>query len=313
MCRTTCERAVCTPFAAPPVISEAELDEQLAAMFDELLTADGLIQLAAEEAVEEALEYAAGLAAWAKARGLKRLITRYLRYKSVTRVAPMGAIGRAATGSALPGILKSSSNATIRSAIKSAKLKLSKFNAKWGGSIFFALQVLGMVLDIDDAAGFNTQVPQGGVDITMAKMLQVINGFPEMQDAGVQFPREYRPEYTLDWARLVYNEVVINRHTDLSLDYLDRLVLNSNGERIAASWDEFGTARSEAAEAEAAAAAAALNKSILWKLSGQNPDVHTGLKRWWWLLLVLILVILLTLGLGLGLGLRKRKAARPIG
>jgi hypothetical protein len=272
---------------------------------DELLTADGMTQMAAEELIEATPAFAL----WVGSRGWKRMISNFIKYKSKTRIAPLGAQGRALTGSRLPGVLKAASNAKIRGAIKAAKAKVAKLNAKVFGPIMFTLQVVGMVLDVDDAAGFNAQVPQGGVDMNMTKMLQVFNEFPEIREAGVSFPREYLPEETLEWARFANNEVMTDHHLDLSLDYLDRLVINSNGERIKASWDEVDTARSDVAKEEMKEVESG---GMLWDLAGKNKDVHAGLKRWWWLILVLVCVIVLTLGLGIGLGLRNRKKSLPV-
>ena len=303
-CRTVCERGVCAGYDAPPDMSELELDEKLKEVLDGMLTPDGLSQLGAEELVDKT----DGFLLWVASKGWKRMIKRYLTYKSATRIAPVGAVGSAATGSALPGILKSLSNAQARAAIRAAKLKLAKLGTK-ANILLFVLTVVSMVLDIDDAAGYNAQVPQGGVDLTMLKILQAFNNFPEIQEAGVHFPREYLPEMTVEWGRERGNEVLMDRTLDLTLDYLDRLVLNSNGERIIAAWPEVDTARSEP-EPAAAAAVAAREGSVLWKLAGKNAEVYTQLTRWWWMVAVLGAVILLTLGLGLGLGLRK-KGRRP--
>jgi len=195
--------------------------------------------------------------------------------------------------------VKNLSNHATRQAVKAGAVKMGKVLSNWKtGVLFFALQAVGQVLDVDDAAGFSAQLPQDGVDLYMKKMLKAINEMDELRDAGVQFPREYLPQNTITYRSKMYGEVAEDRKTDLMLDYIDRLDVNSNGETIIRDWTPSAVPREEGEEP---------SKSVLWNLSGKDEKAYATLSKWWWLILISFVVVVLALGLGVGLSARKRK------
>jgi len=280
--------------------------EKLEAVMDMIFTPEGITQMLTEELLEELIEKTAikakVVALLGARKGGRALVAAAAKNSALrsTRLAAQGSVADAAAAASARAAVKSSSTAAVRGGINKTMTKLSAMATKQWGRLYFAVQVVGMVLDVDDSAGYSAQMVQGGVDMTMKKMLATINEFPDMLDIGVQFPREYLPKDTLEWAVATQNEVVAARHLKLTLDYLDHLVINSNGKRIVAAWDD---------PARAPPPVPARNP-ILWKLSG-SVRVYTALTRWWPLILTLGLIILLTVGLGLGLGLSNKRRRRP--
>jgi len=305
-CAVVCFNGVCTARGLPITLSDADFLELMEAIWDQLFTPESIAQMYTEEMIEKYLEKTAIKAKVGALMGTRKggraLAAAAAKNSALrsTRVAAQGSVATAASTAAARAAVKSSTTAATRQGINKAMTKLSSMGTTAWGYLYFAVQVIGMVLDVDDAAGFNAQVPQGGVDLTMKKMLATINEFPEMLDVGVQFPREYLPEETLEWAAATRNEVATDRHLKLTLDYLDHLVINSNGERIVAAWDD---------PVRTPPPVPARNP-ILWKLSG-NVRVYAALTRWWPLILTLGLIILLAVGIGLGLGLSNKRRRRP--
>ena len=301
-CRVICRDNLCTFPLIPPEITEQELSDMIGAMVEEMLTAEGIAQFLAEEGIEEAIGkmQPALLFAFKKVKAFDKLFTHVVKRGIARRSATVSFAGAApvVTRGVVTTAIKNLSNQAVRAGVKAAAKKLTAGLASTPFAVlFFTLQAVGMVLDIDDSAGFNAQVPQDGVNMYMKKMLSTINEFPDLVDAGVQFPREYLPEDTIEYRSMLYGDVSNDRRTDLMLDYVDHLDVNSNGNTIIREWTRPASTLS----------APEPKNSILWSLAGKNQKVYTALTKWWWLILVLVVVIAVTLGLGLGLTARKRR------
>lgn len=171
------------------------------------------------------------------------------------------------------------------------------------------LQVVGMVLDIDDSAGFSAQIPQAGVDSIMKKILVYINEAIELREAGVQFPREYLPEYTFEYQKQFAGDVAEARRTELVEEYINRLDVNSDGRAILRDYSDPDTAAAVEVEVKKEEKVAARN-ATLWALSGKSPRAYKNLSKWWWLVLVCLCVLIITIGLGVGLTVRSNKNKR---
>lgn len=304
-CRVICRDDICTFPLLSPQVPENDLLDMLGDMIDEMLTPEGIAQLYAEEKVEDVV---AGVpkalaAAYSKLKlgdklltqAVKKAVARRSAARSAQTLAPSVSRGMIAT------VVKNLSTQASRQAVKSAAAKMGNvLSSTKAGALYFALQAVGMVLDIDDSAGFSAQLPQDSVDAYMKKMLKSINEIDDLRDAGVQFPREYLPKDTLDYRTKLYGEVAEDRKTELMLDYINNLDVNSNGKTIIRDW----TPATIIPQGEEEAAAA---KSALWSLSGKNEKVYTTLSKWWWLILISFIVVVLALGLGIGLSARKRR------
>lgn len=304
-CAPLCEAGACRPVGMPPEISDIDLKQRIEDLLEQLATPEGLAQLMAEEAIEEVVGKVQ-LVALSSLSKAGRVLIKSAAKKIATRhgsAVPQGLVVKAGVKQLTASATKTKLHAMFQAAL--AKVKNLK---NWGGKIFgvlyFAIQVVGMVLDIDDAAGFNAQVPQGGVDMYMRKMLALINNLPELREAGVHFPREYLPRHTFEWDLATLNEVTQDRHLELSMAYLNKLVLNSNGERIQAAWHE--APESARATVRDTQKTTMTHKPALWALAGKNQQVYNALNRWWWLILVLACVVILTIGLGCGLSARSK-------
>jgi hypothetical protein len=224
---------------------------------------------------------------------MRKIIKRALAKRSAT-VAVEG-MAPVVTRSAMRNAVQNISAYAARKGITAGMLKASNLlNSKPVGALFFAIQVVGMVLDVDDAAGFNMQMSGGAVDAYMQKILRVVNEDPNLREAGVQFPREYLPDQTLEWRAKLQGDVADETRHNLILDYIAKLDVNANGATIRPTWQPLATDEPPS------------RNPVLWAVSGRNSGSYSFLRKWWWLILVLGLLIVVTIGLGVGLSARKR-------
>jgi len=303
-CRVICRDGTCTFPLIPPEISESDLGDMMSALIDEMFSAEGIAQMFAEEQIENAVAAVPKTLALAYARLklkdklLTKAVKTAVRKRSAT-VAIQGVASPIVTRGMISTAVKNLSNQAARRAVKSAALKVGNILSNWKtGVLYFALQVIGQVLDADDSAGFNAQLPQDNVDMYMKKMLKSINEIDDLKDAGVQFPREYLPQNTLEYRTKLYGEVAEDRKTELMLAYIDSLDVNSNGKTIIRDWTPAATPKGEPQEEK---------KNVLWSFSGGSEKVYTTLSKWWWVILISVIVVVLAMGLGIGLSARRRK------
>jgi hypothetical protein len=297
-----CRDNLCTFPLIPPEVSEQELSDMIGGMVDELLTPEGMAQFFAEEGIEDSPSVA--LLAFKKVKAFDKLLTFVVKRGLARRSATVSFAGAApmVTRGVVTTAIKNLSNQATRAVVKAVAQKMGAIATSGPFAVlFFTLQAVGMVLDIDDAAGFNAQVPQSGVDMYMKKMLATINEIPELKDVGVQFPREYLPEHTIEYRSKLYGDVSNEKRTDLMLDYVDHLDINSNGNTIIRDWSRTPSSL---------ATPPPVKNSTLWKLAGKNEKVYAALSKWWWLILVLSVVVVVTIGLGVGLTARKRRRSK---
>ena len=298
-CRVTCREGTCTYPSAPPEMSEQELSDLISSLVDQLLTADVMAQLVADAMIEEVLEKipaAASKTMGQLKRGgaaLKKSVARAVARRSSTTAA--SGVAPVATRGMVSSAAQNISNYAARKGITAHALKMGTKLAKGVNVLWAAIQVVGMVLDVDDAAGFNAQVPQGGVDMYMEKMLQSVNNDPTLREAGVHFPREYLPQDTLEWRLKLSGDVAEDEQNRLMLDYIDHLDVNSNGKTIIRKWTP-------------PTKEVVRRNQTLWSLAGKNTEAYSGLSKWWWLILLLTLVVLITVSVGIGLSSQKRRS-----
>lgn len=290
-CRVICRDGVCTFPTVPPMITDPALEELLMGMLNEMTTAEGIAMMAAEEGIEKVPAQLLATAGSVKiaAKTATALIKRFLAKKSAT-VAVEG-MAPVVTKNMARTAVKNISAFLARKGITSAALKMSANVSTGIGALLVAIQVIGMVLDIDDAAGFNTQMAQGDVDMYMKKMMQYINEDEFLREVGVQFPYEYLPEQTVEWRANLEGDVASTEKHELMLDYIGKLDVNSNGNTIIRAWEPPEVDTPE-------------RHPTLWGLT-KNEESYSFLEKWWWLMLVLIAVVVITVGLGVGLSARK--------
>ena len=303
-CKVTCRGGLCTFPTIPPEISDQELTDKLGMMVEEMLTPEGVAMLLSEEGVEKVISTIpkALAAAYTQIKLRDKLMVGVVKKAIARRSATVSVEGLAPAASRgiVSSMVKNFSNQATRSAVKAAAVKMGKLAASRPAQVlFFAIQAVGVILDVDDAAGFNAQVTQDHVDMYMKKMLSAINDFDDLKDAGVQFPREYLPESTIEYRAKVYGGAAEDRKIDIMLDYIDHLDVNSNGATIIRDWTPPSAAALPGAKPSP-------NK-VLWTLSGKNTKTYESLSKYWWAILILVCVIILTLGLGIGLAGRRKR------
>lgn len=326
-CRAVCRDGVCAFQGNAPAMSDQDLDDKLLAMMEELATPEGMAMLLAEEGVEYILgKYAllfslikGGAAGAARmSAGIVRMSTRniYKTVKTLNRIAGVAGAGYSRTLASrgtsamfavmqkdlMPRALKNLSFHVHRMATSKAVKKFAAQSMKVYGYLYFIVQAIGMVLDLVDHAGYNTQLNQDFVDQSMKKMMQALNEDPVLREAGIQYPLEFLPDNTLEWRVRFAGDVAEVQRVGLVQDYIERLNVNSNGATIKRSWEPL--AQQQAALDEEVAAK---RNSTVWKLAGENQNVYDALMKWWWLILVLVVVILVAVGLGIGLSARASK------
>ena len=301
-CRQICRDGACTYPGTAPEYTETELDQLIKDMFTQLLTVEGAQQMVAEETVEQVGSQAGARVTTALAA--QRALLYSLRNITLRGSSKVGFVGMAAVKQTMFARMKNNlAFAAKRGGITFAKNQLKTFLLKWYGYIYFAIQALGMVLDIDDSAGYNTQLAQSNVDVIMKQFMRGINEMPEMVDSGTQFPREYLPEDTLEWRLKLSGPDAEARRAELVKQYIDGLDVNSNGATIIRSWIPVDEEDEKEKEEDA-------RNKVLWAASGKSPVVYATLKKWWWLILLLTVVVIVTVGLGVGLSARRRRANR---
>jgi hypothetical protein len=287
-CRVSCSDGQCKLPEQDPGIPEEERDALIKSIIMSLLTPDGISQMVAEELLEaspKGFKYA-----WAARQALKRALE---KRAARTGARVMSSAQAAATKQAVSKSLRTMATSAARNGVTKLSSSLGgRLMTSWGGMLYFAIQALGVVLDIDDSAGFNAQIPQHGVDLYMKKLNQSINEMQELVSVGIQFPREYLPHDTIQYRASMEGDVAQARRDELEHQYLARLDVNSNGVNILR---KFGPPTSQQADEEGGSA----KNKTLWALAGSNQRVYAGLKQWWWLMVVCVCVILLTTGLGL--------------
>jgi hypothetical protein len=290
-CRVICRDQMCTFPTVEPEASEIELNEMILNMLKQLGTPSGVAMLATDELVEGVskkvfLKMKSGVKLAAKL--IRRTLARKAGQMSSTRLAPIVTRSLARTA------VKNISASLMRKGVTSSVSKMASVGSTGVGMLLVALQVIGMVLDVDDSAGFSTQLSQGNVDLWMKKMLQYINEDETLREVGIQFPYEYLPEATLEWRAGMAGDVASDQQYDLMLNYISKLDVNSNGKTIIRAWDSPDGKTTTTPD------------PTLWALAGKSKESYSFLSKWWWLMLVLVLVVTITIGIGVGLSARKR-------
>ena len=279
-----------------PELSEEGLLKKIEDVGRGLLSPESI----AEMAIEEALEYAVRISP-----SLIRKMILASAKRSAT-VVPMGMQVKQTAMASVRKAMVASYKKIAKTAIGKAMKNLAAGAIGLGplASLFFAIQVIGLVLDINDSAGFSAQIPQEGVDMYMMKMIEFVNDMPQLKDIGIRFPREYLPHDTLEWAVATTNEVVEDTRTALMKDYIDRLAINSNGDRIVTTWKD---PERTLAQLEDLPEKRPNSSSVAMVLANNNVQVATRLSKWWWILVLLGALLILTLTLGLVFSRKRRR------
>ena len=312
-CRVICRESECTyAGVSPEELSDQALDEMLSDMLNEFLTPLGLATFMAEEKLEEYSSRLAALLVGKKVQKTLRLTARtiYKRTRALYRrrlSSKVGMLGVQSQGYKTVGTtMRNTANFIRRNGIHTATKTASRVANKVFGSLMVAIQILGVVLDIMDTSGFNSQMSQDTIDTVLKAIMKNINEQPALVEAAVRYPMEYTPEDTIEWRRHLSGDVMDDRREELMLQYVNSLDVNSNGATIIREW---------VSPQEVAAAVIEEEKlkhkqgGVLWALAGQDEPVYNALKQWWWLILVLGVVVTVCIGLGIGLSARKNKTS----
>ena len=307
-CAIICREGACTyPGISPDDESDQAFGQQMEDMLQQFLTPEGITMFLAEEGLEKYASYLTAKFAGTQARNSMRLMVRAI-YKSTRayyrqRAAKVAIEGLGGTVRGYKTVGTSMRNASLflkRSGIQAATKEAARISTKLFGALMFAVQVLGVVLDVMDTSGFRQQLSQDVVDTVMKSITQSINEQPALVEASVRYPMEYTPQETIEWRKQLSGDVMDARREELMQEYISSLDVNSNGATIIRDW-------LSPVEAAAQEAKGGGGGGVLWTLSGEAEPVYDGLKKWWWLIVVLGVVVVVCTGLGIGLSARKSK------
>jgi len=286
-CAAKCVNGSCLAQADPEPVDTMSLDDKIMTVLNYLVTLDGMAQVVSEEVVEEILHSLSK-----NSVALIRASAKKMAERAVKRKAQVMVANRVASFSAKQTLKKSAKTLFFK---KVGKLLANSAIKKGISRLYFILEVASIVLDVDDAAGFNAQLNQSFVDNVIKKFYMSVNE----RGGKYKFPMQYYPEYTLEWLLESENEVKVDERMDLANDYLKHLVVNSNGQRITSYVPEptsLGEFRNE----------------VLWKIAGERLDVYLKLEKWGWLIIVSVVVGVIVVVVGAVLGVaHHRKKNRP--
>ena len=99
-------------------------------------------------------------------------------------------------------------------------------------TVFDIIQILGIILDVADVAGFNEQLTMNILEIFRTKMYTMINQNDQMLKNHISLPMEYLAEHTPEFRLIMTSKENKDKMQKYMLEYLANLKVNSNGQTI---------------------------------------------------------------------------------
>ena len=142
-------------------------------------------------------------------------------------------------------------------------------------TFMFALQIFGMIYDLGDKNGLNDQMLQSTLDIIEDQYYNVYNESEQFKQLGITFPREFYPEYTINWrAKLNGDDVQAIFYKDIA-KYMGNLTTNSDGLAIIpAFYTEADLKRTELKS----------NYAAYWTMANGNEQIFDNLVKYGWIM-----------------------------
>lgn len=259
----------------------------LSSMF---LTEEGLEQLAlfhsvgmATDALKKYLAepvFAAYMKNEALAQGEKYFASD--AFKALSSKLPASMISDVVANTATDAVVEKTVTMATDIAAKEAVASLFKLPF---GEFFNVLMFVGMAIDMKDPAGLNTQMYQATIDAIMQMYVDSINNSQSLIDAGMSFPLLYGPENTVPFRLLYKSDDSFAKMNQYTIDYLDKLTINSDGKLIVPLFTSPSALALENDKDKYKA---------LWWMSKGNDATFVRLKKHGWVLwLFLVLLVLL--------------------
>lgn len=150
------------------------------------------------------------------------------------------------------------------------------------------LQMFGMVLDVMDVRGLQTQMTQDAINYLERGMYTHVNTMPVAAEAKIQLPEPVFPETTVEFKRHLRSKKMVDQVTSDMAEYLSLLKVNSNGQAILPLFVSLADLRADAAREK---------YKVYWSMSGHNDVVFNRLVSYGWVMWVLgaLLVISIVL------------------
>ena len=256
----------------------ADLAAKIGVAANELMTLESLAQMAAEEQLENIISRLPASTTRLTQNIFKQTKALVLFVKSsVAKHAGSGVVTRGAGGLTSKLASRVAVRAMARAQLRTASLKAAHLAASAkaamgpAGWVYLLVQIAGMALDIDDAAGFSAQLPQYAVDQTMRSITDGSNHIMEQISQGAyrSKPYEYLPEFTPEFQAAVHGgEVRFLEQLLHQLDYVEALVVNSNGDTVVQMRDVPELTPSSPGRATASSSAG-------------RRDAAGGSTQWW--------------------------------
>lgn len=200
---------------------------------------------------------------------------------------------------------KMGSDAVVKATEESIMVKMGVELGAMVGSFVNMLMMLGMVMDLLDPSGLNSQLHQEQIDMTMDGMLEYINNSQSIRDNGIVFPQRFYPSETVPFQAKAKSTEMVNKQLAYQREYMDRLTVNSNGQLI----KPLTAAMNTASLAEAKLQEDKKKYTVTWSLSrGSDQMFSTLLKYGWiiWMGIAITLVAIITPILVLTVGKSKK-------
>ncbi len=299
-CTQICTNGSCTLAYEPPVPTDQTIESIVNDIVKALVTSDGVAMVAANIGAVKGAEAMGSVLSNLVEKGatsaLRSMITDLLEEQAAAGLAGLGE-GMLAK---IVGeqVIQQAGQLALNEGIQLvAKEAVSKILAPFGAilPLFGVLQIVGMVLDLGDAAGMNEILTQNYVTLFGRKMLEAVNSSDVMIRNNMQFPQEYLPENTVAYQSMFKTKEAKTKMTQYVTEYLDALVVNSNGQPIVKTWTPEKEQQEEKEHSQ---------HPFLWEISEGEQQTFSILKKYWWLILLGVLVVLTVIGLLIGFGVK---------
>jgi hypothetical protein len=182
---------------------------------------------------------------------------------------------------------KLGSEAVVRATEQGVMVKMGLELGSIVGSFANMLMMLGMVIDLLDPSGLNTQMHQEQIDMTMQAMIEYVNNSESIRDSGIVFPQRFYPSETVPFQAIVRGTDMVNKQLTYQREYMDRLTVNSNGQLIkplTTSMNAMMTADSKLEDDKK-------KYKVTWSLSRGSNETFKMLLKYGWIIWVSVAVI----------------------
>jgi hypothetical protein len=145
------------------------------------------------------------------------------------------------------------------------------------------LQMFGLVLDMLDVRGFQTQMTQDVITYLGNSMYSSVNTSADAAENLFQMPFPVYPKDTVEFKRQLKTKAMQAQVESDAAEYLSRLKVNSNGQTIVPLFASLAGVEEDA-----------LHKKykVYWSMSGHNDAVFHRLVSYGWVIWLLLSLLI---------------------